>query len=89
MNAIATGIAYIVLWAVLVVLLALIYWLWVVLVLDPIWMWQERRRREAEAADKHERALAEIDRESNQIVHRLVERYDAAREEIRRQGRQR
>lgn len=89
MNAVATGIAYIVLWAALAFLLALIYWLWVVLVLDPLWMWQERRRKVAEAAEKHERAMSEIDRECNRVVQRLVERYDATREEIRRQERQR
>jgi Flp pilus assembly protein TadB len=89
MNVVAAGIAYFVLWAASALFLALIYWLWIVLVLDPLWMWQTRRRRAEEDAQQHERALDEIDRQANEIVHRLVEHYDAALSEIRQQGRQR
>ncbi|MBM7416834.1 MULTISPECIES: hypothetical protein [Nocardiaceae] len=88
MSALAAVVMLILLWAAMAALFAALYGLWVVLVLDPLWIWQERRRREADAIKRHQRALADIDEQANLVVHRLAERYDAARNEIRRQGRQ-
>ena len=75
-------------WVALMTTCLLSYWLLLMLVFGLLIRWQDRRRRVHRARDQYERALARIEERSAIVVRHLANQFDAAREEIRRQGRQ-